>query len=329
MNGNHKMQVMLDAVEEAMRGYVARVADRPSATELQGMLAYALGWDEIMDVEKARGKRIRPVMLLLAAEAAGGDWRKAVPAAAAVELLHNFTLIHDDIQDSGYLRRGRPSVWHRWDVARAINAGDLMFVLANLAALDLERTLSAEQALAATRLLLTACIRLTQGQHLDLTYEQRNGLGMDEYWEMVEGKTASLLAVAMQLGALTADASPETQTLYYEFGRSLGLAYQVKDDLLGVWGDAGITGKSNESDLTSGKKSLPVVYAMGRASRPGVVQPLAVVDALELAGAREYTQQQAERLTRAALTALEQAAPRGEAGKLLFGIASSLLEREN
>jgi geranylgeranyl diphosphate synthase type I len=301
------------------------------------MLAYHLGWEGAGSSPEVRGKRIRPLLVLLTCSAAGEDWQKALPAAAAVELVHNFSLIHDDIQDNSPLRRGRETVWKRWGIAQAINAGDAMLTIAHLSLLRLEATTSAAIAIQAAKTLQDACLQLTKGQFLDLSFESQDKLSLDGYWQMVAGKTAALLAACTELGAIAANC-PETQrSAYRDFGHYLGLAFQAQDDILGIWGDAALTGKSNESDLLAGKKSLPVIFGIQQDGpfnarwQSGPVQPEeteSLARQLELEGARQYTQEAAGQMTDQALDALKQANPQGEAGEALIDLANRLLRRE-
>jgi geranylgeranyl diphosphate synthase type I len=324
------------AIEAELEQVLAQ-ADGQHSAGLYHMLAYHLGWEGEGAGEEARGKRIRPLLLLLTCSAAGGQWGRALPAAAGVELLHNFSLIHDDIEDNSPLRRGRPTVWNIWGISQAINAGDAMFTLAHLVMLRLEETASTQVAIQAYRLLQETSLRLTQGQYLDLAYESQGHLTLDDYWPMVRGKTAALLAACTEIGALVAGASPERRRAYRQFGSSLGLAFQVQDDLLGIWGNSAQTGKSAESDLLSGKKSLPVLYGLGQkgdfAGRwsQGRIAPEEVPDLaaqLDREGGRDYTQATANTLTEQALSSLEGAGPEGEAGEALVELAHRLLRRK-
>jgi geranylgeranyl diphosphate synthase type I len=212
-----------------------------------------------------------------------------------------------------------------------------MFVLAQMALLRLSETISPHAALQSFRVFQDASIALTQGQYLDLAYEARGDLTLEAYWPMVSGKTAALLSACTMLGALAADAAPGRCDAYQRFGRLLGLAFQAQDDLLGIWGNAALTGKSAESDLLAGKKTLPVLYSleqhgsfynrwMGDPILPDEVPALAAQ--LEAEGARKYAQGQASSLTRQALDALEEASPQGEAGAALIELAQSLLGRQ-
>ena len=229
------------------------------------MLRYHMGWVDAQrqPAKVNSGKRVRPVLVLLACEAAGAPADHALPTAAAVELLHNFSLIHDDIEDDSPTRRHRPTVWALWGRPQAINAGDAMFTLARTALAGLSaRGLPAEETLQAYHIFDETCLRLTEGQYLDMSFENRMDVTVDEYLTMIDGKTAALVGASLELGALVGRAAPDTRQRLAEFGRHLGLAFQVQDDILGIWGDEALTGKSAESDILTRKKSLPVIYAL-------------------------------------------------------------------
>jgi len=330
-------QACLPAIEAELRRAVAP-AGGPDLEELHSMLAYHLGWEGPGAGANASGKRIRPLLVLLSCAAAGGNWQAALPAAAAIELIHNFSLIHDDIQDNSELRRGRPTVWVKWGIPQAINAGDAMFTLAHLSILRLQDTVSAGIALQAAGILQQTCLELTQGQYRDISYENRYDLTIDDYWPMIRGKTAALIAASAEIGALAAQAGHEVCSAYRTFGNALGLAFQAQDDLLGIWGDSALTGKSAESDLVTGKKSLPVLYGLSQkgwfATRwhmaPITPQDVTLLARqLEIEGARQYTQAKADELTEQALKALQSANPQGEAGQALVELANWLLGRNS
>jgi geranylgeranyl diphosphate synthase type I len=328
---------MLPAIEDELRRAVA-FCMRPGAEPMHSMLCYHMGWDGEGAGSQAAGKRIRPLLVLLTSASAGGDWHAALPAAAAVELVHNFSLIHDDIEDNSPLRRGRKTLWNIWGIPQAINAGDAMFTQAYLALQNLAESVSLPTTLSALRLLQETCLHLTQGQYMDISYENRSDLGVAAYWPMVSGKTAALLAACTGLGAMCAKADDDRFQAYSEFGRLLGLAFQAQDDILGIWGDAALTGKSADSDLVSGKKSLPVLYGLEQrgdfASRweqgaihADEVQILA--NQLEKEGALAYCQSAADQLTTEALENLEKAGPQGDAGVALRDLANKLLNRKS
>ncbi len=328
-------QAMLPAIEAEMRTVVAQ-ANTPETFEMHEMLTYHMGWTGEGAGPKAQGKRVRPLVVALATASAGGQWENALPAAAAVELLHNFSLLHDDIQDNSPLRRGRATVWTKWGIPQAINAGDAMFTLAHLAMLGLEKTSPPTVTLEAANILHQTCLRLTQGQYLDISYETRAAVSLDDYWAMIGGKTAALIAACTELGALIAGAEKAARAAYHTFGRDLGLAFQVQDDLLGIWGDANLTGKSAESDLVEGKKSFPVLYGLAQngpfaerwAQGPIAPEDVSTLAAqLEAEGAKSYTQDVADRLTGQALEALAATNLQGEAGEALNALANKLLKR--
>lgn len=333
---NNLNDTLLSEIEDELRRQIARL-DEPHTANYHEMLTYHMGWTGEGAGAKATGKRIRPLLVLLAAAGSNGNWKNALPAAAAVELIHNFSLLHDDIQDKSETRRGRPTVWMKWGTAQAINAGDGLLIIANLAMADLKDHLSAEIALEGSRILQETCLNLTRGQHLDISYETRTDLEVGDYWSMISGKTAALISACTHLGALLGGADEEMQSTYRDFGHYLGLAFQVQDDILGIWGDEGLTGKSAASDLLEGKKSLPVLFGLGKNgefARRWQQGPLKAEDVpemaklLEVEGARLQAQQNADQMTDFSLKALRMADPQGAAGDQLFELADWLLKRE-
>lgn len=328
-------QLLLPAIEQEMQICVADTQEA-GLEDLHFMMAYHLGWQGDKSGPQAHGKRIRPLLVLLTAEAAGGDWKKALPASAAVELVHNFSLIHDDIEDNSPLRRGRETVWKKWNIPQAINTGDSMFALAHLALQRLNDLVSPEIVLKAQQILPRACLTLTQGQYLDLSYETRQDLTVKDYWPMIHGKTASLIATCTELGSLISGNNSDTQANYRNFGENIGLAFQVYDDILGIWGNTDVTGKSTSSDLVAGKKSLPVLFGLqqnrefARRWREG---PISLEDVpeitmlLENEGAYDYAKNVAEEFTDSALKALDSANPQGPARQALIELSNELLNR--
>ena len=328
--------LLLPATEQALTKAVD-AASAPGQEALFRMITYHLGWEGKGSGPKAVGKRVRSTLLLLTCAAAGGDWSLGLPAAASVELLHNFSLIHDDIQDQSEMRRGRRTLWAMHGAAQAINAGDAMFSLAHLSLTELAQTTDVNVYTQAAKLLSLTSLLLTQGQYLDLAYEGMQDLKVDDYWPMVWGKTGVLIRTCTQMGTLVAGMIGRQAKAFSVFGEKLGLAYQVHDDLLGIWGNPDEMGKSAHSDLLSGKKSLPVLYALqkkGAFAKRWVNGGIAEAEVAELAllleseGAREYTGHEAERLTAEALKALDAAKPKGEAGLALAELAEELGRRE-
>src|SRR5512138_3714664 len=278
---------LLSQIELELQKQVCRL-DVPRTKPFHAMLTYHMGWTGEGAGPEATGKRIRPLMVLLCAAACGADWRSVLPAAAAVELVHNFSLVHDDIQDNSDKRRGRTTVWVKWGMPMGINAGDALFVMSNQAIIDLKGSYPAEVVVKAAEVLHNTCLELTRGQFLDMSYEKTDELAVEDYWPMTSGKTAALLSACCQIGALLGGADESRQDAYRSFGHYLGLAFQVQDDILGIWGDEAVTGKSAASDLVEGKNSLPVLAGLSAkgkfASRwkQGPIQPEEVEEVARL-----------------------------------------------
>ncbi len=331
------IETMQPAIESRLQEIVNRL-DRPHISNFKEMITYHMGWTGKGAGPAAQGKRIRPLLLLLSCSAAGSEWINALPAAAAIEYIHNFSLVHDDIQDQSELRRGRETVWKKWGIAHAINVGDLLFILAHIALNDLDNNFSLDLVEKTTQCVNEACLELSCGQYLDMSYEKYKTLSLEDYWPMVSGKTAALLAACTQIGSTLGGADDSAQIAYRDFGHYLGLAFQAEDDYLGIWGDAALTGKSTDSDLVTGKKSLPILFALnknGEFSRRwitgGSVRPEEVVDLADLLsqdGAKLYTLEIADQMTDMALQALRTANPQNDAGQALFELPRRLLNRE-
>ncbi len=312
-----------------------RVISDPIFQSYPGMepiFRYHLGWEN----QAGQGKRIRPLLVLLSAAAVGADWHCALPSAASVELLHNFSLIHDDIEDASAFRRGQEAVWKKWGIPLAINAGDAMFTLAYKALNRLSETVSDQTALRSMQILAETSLRLTCGQHLDIANEGVRSIELDFYWAMVAGKTAALLSACTQLGAVAGLAPTHQELSLARYGNQLGLAFQAWDDWLGIWGDPAEIGKSTESDLVAGKKTLPVVYALQQGGKfaqrwfKGGISPeeagaLSILLAQE--GAKEFTENQVARLTEEAVDALHAAGLDNEFVEGLEELALFLLKR--
>ncbi|MET9573086.1 family 2 encapsulin nanocompartment cargo protein polyprenyl transferase [Streptomyces virginiae] len=293
---------------------------------------YHFGWEHADGTPAGggTGKAIRPALVLAAARAlqgpGGGPVDHAVRAAVAVELAHNFTLLHDDVIDKDVRRRGRATAWTVFGTPDAIITGDAMMALAlRLLAEDPHPA-----AAAASSRLSTCTIELCAGQQADCAFEQRPAVSLDECLTMATAKTGALLGCACALGALYAGAGPDEVDAMDAFGREAGLAFQLIDDLIGIWGDPGHTGKSAGADLIARKKSLPVVAAL--TSGTGAGEELAelyagpmtgddvlrAADAVDRAGGRDWAQAHAADRMGRAVQQLSRAVPDlGAAGGLL------------
>jgi geranylgeranyl diphosphate synthase type I len=331
-------QKYLPAIDQALKYSINSYFQDKRYHTLRNMMAYHLGWEGDASETAAQGKRIRPQVVLLCCEAVGGNWQNALPAAAAIELIHNFSLIHDDIEDRSDLRHGRKTIWAKWGDAQAVNTGDAMFTLANLALLNLKDSLPEEIVVSAVELLQQTCFELTRGQFLDISYENEKNILLDDYWPMIGGKTAALLAGSAQMGSLIGGARGERLQAVYRFGYSLGLAFQAQDDALGIWGNEALLGKSTNNDLVTGKKTLPVVYALernGPFAKRWLAGPITLAEIpllaqqLRVEGAEEYTISEVGRLTGEALSALREVVYDSDARKALEELAMNLLQRVN
>jgi geranylgeranyl diphosphate synthase type I len=211
------------------------------------------------------GKAVRPTLALLSAEAAGGAPEDGLPGAVAVELVHNFSLLHDDLMDGDTQRRHRPTVWARWGHAAAILTGDALLALAEEVLLEAP----SPHAAAAARMLAATVRELVRGQTEDVAFEARAGVTVQECLAMAAGKTGSLLATSALVGSVLAGAPDQLNAALRTYGAELGMAFQLVDDLLGIWGDPAVTGKPVLADLRARKKSLPVAYALCHGGPPG------------------------------------------------------------
>jgi geranylgeranyl diphosphate synthase type I len=248
----------LPVIEDALREHWSScLSSSPEA--LRDMIAYHMGWE---NDTSTKGKRIRPALLLSVVEVCGKDWVPTLPAAVAVEWLHNFSLIHDDIQDQSEFRHGRETLWKRWGIPQAINTGDSVFTLAFLSLATLGENHPDEVVTQLVASLADTCLRLTEGQHLDLLFENQAAVTEGDYLRMIRGKTAALLGCCMKMGAILGQMAVKQQMLLEQFGHELGLAFQIQDDCLGLWGSEDKTGKSAGSDLAAGKKTLPILHAL-------------------------------------------------------------------
>lgn len=327
------------AVTDAMRS-IAGAVELP----LHEMTHYHLGFlDERGRVGSGGGKALRPLFCALVCEAVCGDWRRALHAAAAIELTHNFSLVHDDIEDGDRERRGRATLWARWGVAQAINAGDAVWVFAWQAlARAAADGVDAEQVLCCLDRLAAACREMIEGQYLDLALEGTDNPSMEAYLRAINGKTGALLGAALEMGAICGGATAKLADRYGRAGRALGVAFQMQDDVLGTWGDPAITGKPAGNDVRRRKTSLPAVLAFAAVQDDAKArlqaiyherEPMsdtALAEALALfeqANVRALAEQMAAQAQQEALASLAHLPMRPEAGQTLMALAQSLVGR--
>jgi len=330
------------AVEPAMRAAVERLAP-----EVRRVVSYHMGWTDRdgEPVEAPGGKWIRPALAVLGAEAAWAEPETGVPGGVAVELVHNFSLIHDDIIDSDTERHHRLTVWSAFGVGPAIVAGDAMQVLAHQVLLEA----SPRHGAAASGELAEATAAMIAGQADDIAFERRRAVSVEQCTAMSAAKTGALLGCAASIGAVLAGAPEATVGALRDYGRHLGLAFQAIDDLLGIWGDPAVTGKPAGSDLRQRKKSMPIVSALAAGGpeadelRQLVLGPTDSSDPLpplgpeetaraaylvEACGGKEWTAVRAKANLDAALGALERVRLSAIPHRDLADLAVFVVERE-
>ena len=315
-----------------LRGAIDRLPD-----PLRHLAAYQFGWrdEHGRPADGSPGKLVRPALTFLCARAAGGGTEAAMPAAVAVELVHNFSVLHDDVMDGDAMRRHRPTVWSAFGTARAVLLADALLALAF-------QTVAAVGQESAT-VLSDALLDMVQGQAKDLAMEKDGTGTLADGLATAAGKTGALLSCACRLGALSAGAGEEQAAWYGEFGAHLGLAFQLADDILGIWGDPTATGKPVHSDLRSRKKSLPVLAALtsgGAAAEPLALlygrdptPPFTTDDCarlarlIEKAGGRAWAEERGRQAYADAGAALERARPEPGAATDLLALADALTHR--
>jgi geranylgeranyl diphosphate synthase type I len=322
-----------------------RFAVGEASLPMYDMMRYHLGWiDERGNPQSASiGKRLRPILCLLASQAVGGEWREALPAAAAVELVHNFSLIHDDIQDASPERRGRATVWHIWGQPQAINVGDGMHALALSSLLRLEDVgVPHQKVVRAARILGEASLKLCEGQYLDISYENRLDIGINDYLEVISCKTAALFRCSLEIGAILGTDNESSVARLKLFGHNMGMTFQIHDDVLSIWGDEKTTGKSNTSDILMKKKTLPIVYALGETKgedkellwsiyQKKVIEPSDIENVLHILNrldAQGYVQGMSDKHYRQAISELNGVNIAAAAKEELRAIAAFLLKRQ-
>jgi geranylgeranyl diphosphate synthase, type I len=311
---------------------------------LYRMMQYHMGWldENGREISKAdNGKMVRATLCLLAAESVTGDFKKALPVSAAIELMHNYSLVHDDIQDGDGMRRHRPTVWKLWGSPQAINAGSALKMLADLSILRLaESGIPPHKQLDVFEILEKNCLSMIEGQYMDIDFEHRDGITVGQYLDMIEKKTSALISGALQSGAVLGLEKDRLEG-FSQFGRYLGIAFQITDDILGIWGNDKKTGKPRGNDIRKKKKSLPIVFCMQEGSKEADklkaiykksrISPRAVnsvLAMLEERGARDFCREEARKYYELAINELEGLPVRKEYAGHYKEIARFLIRRD-
>jgi len=346
MSGKARVQVVLDRCSRLVDAEMRAVLhDRDDGnTVLYHIVRYHLGWADVdgSAASAGCGKRVRAAVCMLACEAVGGEAAAAAPAAAAVELLHSFTLLHDDIMDRDDTRRGRRAAWCLWGERNALLAGDGLYAIANMALVRLtESWASPANVLAAFRELNEAAVRVCEGQCADLSYEARDDITPEDYLLMAARKTGALFSAAARIGARIGGGPAQMVEALGRFGDHAGVAYQIRDDVLGIWGDQEQLGKPAGSDLRRNKRSLPIIHALAyagpllRARLPAArnrgpghdVDVRELAQQVEAAGSRDFCEQVARRYVERAVGELDGVELRENPLCDLRALARHLVER--
>ena len=311
------------------------------------LLQYHLGWVDQWGNRAqspiSQGKSLRPTLCLFVCEALSQDLARAVPAAAALELIHNFSLIHDDIQDQDRERRHQPTVWRLWGIPKGLVAGNAMQSAGDLAVLNTARAnVTPEKTIRVSQLLTASYLEMIEGQCLDLSFEAKTAIDTEEYLRMIAYKTGSLIRSGLKIGALVSTDDTATVEAFSRFGSGLGRAFQIRDDFLGIWGDVSTTGKAAGNDIRRRKKSFPVVYALSHAggqSRRALLEIYGrkdldendverVLSVLDEVGAQEHSQKLIDASAGQALDALDEISLPSWAREEAEGLVDFLARRE-
>jgi geranylgeranyl diphosphate synthase type II len=285
------------------------------------------------------GKRLRPVLLLMATEIFNTDYRKALDAALAIEIFHNFSLVHDDIMDDAPIRRGKLTVHEKWGINTGILSGDAMLINAYQLFETYEGNIFKELA----QLFSKTATQVCEGQQYDIDFETREDVSIEEYIKMIEYKTAVLIGASLQMGAIVAEESPECKEAIYQYGRYLGIAFQLQDDYLDAFGDPETFGKQPGGDIIENKKTFLYLKALESSGRSEAQQLVhlysinpgensekieAVKNIFQSSGAAEQTRQEIEKYTQQAFTILEEINISEEKKEPLRKFGESLMERQ-
>ena len=300
---------------------LARSLPQPQDPGPYQLLRYHLGWTAsdgtLAQSPVSQGKALRPTLCMFACEALEEDPARALPAAAALELIHNFSLVHDDIQDQDEERRHQATVWSLWGVPKALVAGDAMQSVGDLTLLEpTSHQTSPETALKVSKILTDGYLEMIQGQCLDLAFESSTTITSENYLQMIAYKTGALIRSGLEIGALLATCDPIAFDAFSRFGSCLGRAFQVRDDFLGIWGESNLTGKPAGNDIRRRKKSFPVVVAFERATGKDLD------DLSRIYGQDELNEQDVDRV----LAVLDEVGAQGRSQTLTESSAEEALE---
>ncbi len=332
LNSSQLQKQYLIAIQDHMKTFIDSIYTE-LYDEMREVFYYHIGLDAPLEKQ---GKRIRPLLVLICAEGAGADVKNALPAASAIELIHNFSLIHDDIEDGGMQRRGKPTVWKKWGLAQGLNYGDAMFNAAFLALNDLSGMYPQETVYDAYQLLFRTCNALTKGQYLDIRFATDAVVSEETYFRMITGKTAALIACSTEMGALLGGLLPEDRELFRSFGESIGIAFQIYDDWLGIWGSEQQTGKSSIGDLLEHKRTFPILMGLEQSVKfkelffdETMTQEIARNSASILSeiGVEKKVKEACALWTQRAIFTLDQMKCYSDQKKMLIDIANKLLIR--
>jgi len=329
--------LFLPAVEQHLHSTLDEYL-QPAFPELREAIFYQFGFSNV-DSEKMKGKRIRPLLVLLTAELVSINWQKILPAASAIEMLHNFSLIHDDIEDHSPLRRGKETIWKKWGMEKAVNIGDMLFILAVQTIQSTASNFGMKESLEASQLFMQTAYSIMQGQEMDMAFEGNAEITIENYLLMICEKTAALLAHACEISAVLAGNDLKFRQNLHTFGLNLGLAFQIYDDWLGIWGKEEQTGKTEFSDLTEKKISYPVLLGLQQSAlfheKWHADLPISEDHACEMAGVlsqagiEEQVLQKAAYYNDIALKALESINGKESAKDALKIFAEDLIKRKN
>lgn len=323
----------MHSIDRYREEFVAYLSERVKTKEPENL------YDPMVYILGLGGKRVRPVLVLMAAEIFGSDYKKALDAALAIEIFHNFSLVHDDIMDDAPLRRGKQTVHELWDVNTGILSGDAMLIRAYQLFESYEGSTFRELA----KLFSKTAIEVCEGQQYDIDFETRDDVSIPEYMKMIEYKTAVLVGASLKMGAIVANTSEENKEKIYEFGRLIGIAFQLQDDYLDAFGDPENFGKQVGGDIIENKKTFLYLTTLNTAAANVALQlehlysinppdSRAKVDTVkslfESSGAAELTRHEIEKYTEKSFRVLDDLDIEEDKKTLLRKFGENLMNRE-